>query len=193
MATLLKFLAEAAMCAVFALLFSTSGFTQAVRKGKTPVNKGSAVGPKVTKINSDGLKALLKPNGKPLLINFWATWCDPCRQEFPELVRLDAAYRGKIDFITISLDDLAEINTSVPKFLGEMKAEMPAYLLKTADESAAITMVSKDWAGNLPLTILFNSAGEPAYSRNGLIKYAAITAEIDKLLTAPTANILPSN
>lgn len=179
-----KFLAKSAVFAVFALLFSTIGLAQTGKRGKAPIKKVAAVGPKVIKIDSEGLKALLKPNGKPLLINFWATWCDPCREEFPDLVRLNTAYRGKIDFIIVSLDDLAEINTSVPKFLGEMKAEMPAYLLKTADESAAITMVSKDWVGNLPLTILFNSAGEIAYSRNGLIKYATITGEIDKLLTA---------
>ncbi len=185
MSTSSKFLAKAAVFALFALLFSTNGLAQTAKRGRAPVKKVAPVGPKVTKIDSEGLKALLKPNGKPLLINFWATWCDPCREEFPELVKLDTAYRGKIDFITVSLDDLAEINTSVPKFLGEMRAEMPAYLLKTADESAAITMVSKNWAGNLPLTILFNSAGETAYSRNGLIKYAVLTAEIDKLLAAP--------
>lgn len=142
--------------------------------------------PKVTQIDAAALKKLLQPNGKPLLINFWATWCDPCREEFPDLVKLDAAYKGKIDFITISLDDLADINTLVPKFLGEMKAEMPAYLLKTPDESAAIALVSKNWAGNLPLTILYNTSGVVAYEKNGKIKYETATAEIDKVLVVQT-------
>src|SRR5207253_1033630 len=75
--------------------------------------------PIVTQIDIEGLKPLLKPNGKPLLINFWATWCDPCREEFPDLVRIDAEFRGKIDVITVSLDDLADIKTYVPKFLAE--------------------------------------------------------------------------
>ena len=67
-----------------------------------------------------------------------------------------------------------------------MNAEMPAYLLKTADESAAIAMVAKDWNGNLPLTILFASTGEAAYVRKGKIRYESVIAEIDKLL-APAA------
>ena len=181
-----RVLAKAALCAVFASGFISAAVAQTAPKPRnTPPKKAQIASPKVTQIDIEGLKKLLKPKGKPLLINFWATWCDPCREEFPDLVKLDADYRGKIDFITISLDDIDDINTLVPKFLREMKAGMPAYLLKTADESAAITMVSKDWAGNLPLTILFNATGETAYSRNGKIRYEAMTVEIDKLLEPP--------
>ncbi|MBX7055587.1 MAG: TlpA family protein disulfide reductase [Pyrinomonadaceae bacterium] len=126
----------------------------------------------------------MKPNGKPLLINFWATWCDPCREEFPDLVKIDSEYRGKIDFITVSLDDLADIDTFVPKFLSEVKATMPAYLLKTDDETAAIKMVSSDWAGNLPMTVLFDANGKPAYQRNGKVRYPILVAEIEKVLAS---------
>ncbi|MEJ7701278.1 MAG: TlpA disulfide reductase family protein [Pyrinomonadaceae bacterium] len=132
------------------------------------------------------LKNLLKREGetaKPLLINFWATWCDPCREEFPDLVKIDADYKGKIDFITVSLDDLAEINRDVPKFLAEMKAEMPAYLLKTASEEIAIASVSKQWQGGLPYTILFNEKGETLYSRQGKVKLEILLPEIEKALT----------
>jgi len=177
-----KHLAKAATCVVFAIFLCGAGFSQ--KKRPTAQTATPVTGPKVTRIDINGLKPLLKPNGKPLLINFWATWCDPCREEFPELVRLDAAYKGKIDFITISLDDLADINTSVPKFLGEMKAEMPAYLLRTPDESAAVALVSKDWPGNLPMTILYNTAGETAFLTNRKVNYHELAAAIDKTLLA---------
>ena len=146
------------------------------------VHAAQTVTTKVKKIDRAELEKLIKPSGKPLLINFWATWCDPCRDEFPDLVKIDADYRGKIDFITISLDDLADIDTFVPKFLAEVKATMPAYLLKTDDETAAIKMVSSDWAGNLPMTILFDASGKTAYQRNGKIRHANLVAEIDKVL-----------
>jgi len=189
-----NYLAKVALCAVFALVFSQIVFAQTTRAAKKAAKQRppAANAIKVTRIDIPELQALLKPKGKPLLINFWATWCDPCRDEFPDLVKLDTAYRGKIDLITISLDDLAEINRLVPKFLGEMKAVMPAYLLKTPDESAAITLVSKDWKGNLPLTILFNASGEEAYSRHGIIRYETVTAEIDKLLAPAEATQKPS-
>ena len=59
---------------------------------------------KVTKIDEKAFAELIKPGEKPLLINFWATWCVPCVEEFPDLVKIDKEYKGKIDFITVSLD-----------------------------------------------------------------------------------------
>src|SRR5438445_9026674 len=126
----MKFLAKAALSAAFISMFCQIGLAQGAPAPNKTLTATAAL-PKVAPIDADGLKKLLKPNGKPLLINFWATWCDPCRDEFPDLVKLDAAYRGKIDFITVSLDDLADINTDVPKFLSELKAEMPAFLRHT--------------------------------------------------------------
>jgi thiol-disulfide isomerase/thioredoxin len=137
--------------------------------------------PKVTQIDESGLKDLLKPNGKPLLINFWATWCEPCREEFPDLVEIGTDHKDKIDLITVSLDELSEINGNVPKFLAQMGSESPAYLLKTRDQDAAIALVSKDWQGALPFTILFNAQGETIYSKQGKFKTDVLVAEIEKL------------
>lgn len=173
-------LAKTALCAVFVFSIAQPVFSQA--KKKPAAKKPAIAGPKVTQIDIEGLRELIKPKGKPLLINFWATWCDPCREEFPDLVKIDAQYKGKIDFVTVSLDDLADIKTFVPKFLVEVKAEMPAYLLKTPDETAAITIVAKDWSGNLPLTILIAPSGETAYVRMGKIKMETVLPEIDKVL-----------
>jgi thiol-disulfide isomerase/thioredoxin len=149
----------------------------------SPVPAAQSPAPsKITKIDALGMKRLLRPNGKPLLINFWATWCDPCREEFPDLVKIDAEYRGKIDFITISVDDIEDINTAVPKFLADMKAGMPAYILVTPDESAAISAVAKDWTGGMPFTILYNAKGGIAYFRQGKIKPDLLKAELAKLI-----------
>jgi thiol-disulfide isomerase/thioredoxin len=182
---------------VFAQIFSAESRAQTRRrtparvvKKKAPPKRAQLQSnlPKVTQIDTLALKNLLKregENAKPLLINFWATWCDPCREEFPDLVKIAADYKGKIDFITISLDYLSEIKRDVPKFLAQMKAEMPAYLLKTADEGEAIAMVSKDWEGGLPFTILFDASGKEIYVRQGKIKVEAVRAELDKALNPP--------
>src|SRR4028118_415801 len=168
------------------LFFLFSCQTQMQKSNKeTPAAKTETVSnlPVVTQIDAAGLKDLLKPNGKPLLINFWATWCTPCVEEFPELVKIGTDYKDKIDLITVSLDELSEINGEVPKFLAQMKYESPAYLLKTPDESAAIELVSKDWQGALPFTILFNAQGETIYSKQGKFKTDVLVVEIEKILT----------
>ena len=144
--------------------------------------------PKITQIDIPALKRLTRPAGKPLLINFWATWCVPCREEYPDLVKIDQEYGDKIDFITVSLDDLADKDTLVPKFLLEMKAEMPAYLLATNNEEAAIAAVSKDWKGGLPFTILFDAKGAAAYSREGKVKFDLLRTALNKTVPVDSAS-----
>ena len=136
----------------------------------------------ITQIDDAKLHQLLMPNGKPLLVNFWATWCGPCREEFPDLVEIDDEYRGKVDFITVTLDSVEEKDTGVPQFLTEMNAEMPTYLLKSADENAMIPSVSKDWTGALPFTILYHQNGDVAYTRQGKVNPATLMSEIEKTL-----------
>ena len=142
------------------------------------------VKPVVTKVDAKEMLAALSPKGRPLLVNFWATWCDPCREEFPDLVRIAGEYSGKLDVVTISLDDPAELETAVVPFLAEMKASMPAYLLSTDDEDAAITSVSKDWGGALPFTIIFDAGGRTSYQKLGKFKTDVLKAAIDRTLAA---------
>lgn len=170
--------------------FAVTSFAQS----KTPENSGksftatekiSFAAPKVTQIDAAGLQKLVKregENSKPLLVNFWATWCAPCIEEFPDLVKINDDYQGKIEFITITLDDLAEIETGVPQFLAKMKATMPTYLLKTDDETAAINSVYEKWQGGLPFTILYDGKGTATFTKQAKIVPAELRGEIDKLI-----------
>ena len=164
---------------LFALVIVGSAAGQ---KKPPPRPAPAAPASKVTKIDLVRYAELIKPATKPLLINFWATWCVPCREEFPDLVKINGQYKGKIDFITVSLDFEEELNTGVPQFLKEMKADMPTYLLITPDESAAIGMISKEWGGGLPLTVLFAPNGERVFFHQGVVKPADLKAAIDKLI-----------
>jgi thiol-disulfide isomerase/thioredoxin len=145
--------------------------------------------PVVTEIDGDGLKNLLQRGegeaAQPLLINFWATWCVPCRKEFPDLVKIDRDYRGRgLEFVVISADDVTELKTDVPKFLRQMRAEMPAYLLNATDTEAAIAQIDPAWGGELPATFLFDGAGKLVFKHTGLINAAELRAEIEKAVTS---------
>src|SRR6185295_4363628 len=119
----------------------------------------------VRAINAEEMQALLKRDGKhPLLVNYWATWCDPCRDEFPDLVKVDQDYRNKgLDFIAISLDDTADLKTAVPEFLRQVKATMPVYLLNVSDPEPVIVAIDKDWGGALPATFLYDAKGKVVF------------------------------
>jgi thiol-disulfide isomerase/thioredoxin len=171
------------LCAFFCLAISCTQTKNTAQKSPAETKPQAANQPRVTRIDDAKIKQLLKPaGGKPLLVNFWATWCAPCREEFPDLVEIDAEYRGKIDFFTVSLDFIEEIDTGVPKFLSEMKAEMPTYLLASADENALIPSISKDWSGALPFTIIYNEKGEITYFRQGKLNHETLKGEIEKTL-----------
>ena len=150
--------------------------------------KGRAAKPRkpivVAPIDTEALKTLITQERQlPLLVNFWATYCDPCRDEFPELVKIDKDYRPRaMEFITISLDDVSDIKTSVPKFLDSMKATMPAYLLNVSDPEPAIDLVDPRWQGSLPATFLYNEKGEMVYKHIGRIKAEELRAEIEKVV-----------
>ena len=153
--------------------------SRTVRRAKPATTKIS-----VEAINTDALKFLIaKPKDKPLLVSFWATWCDPCRDEFPDLVKIDKDYRPQsLDFVTISLDEVADIKTSVPAFLSQMKATMPAYLLDVKDPEPAINAVDPRWQGDLPATFLYNAKGEIIYKHVGRVNTVELREAIEKLI-----------
>ena len=138
----------------------------------------------IRQIDLDGLKRLLQRDPKdsrPLLVNFWATWCDPCREEFPDLVKIDADYRAKsLNFVAISLDDVTDIKTAVPQFLKEMKATMPVVLLNVNDPEPAIRAVDATWDGQLPATFLYDKQGIIVFKHFGRIQAAELRAAINK-------------
>jgi thiol-disulfide isomerase/thioredoxin len=138
----------------------------------------------VEPIDTFGLKDLIaKSKDKPLLVNFWATYCDPCRDEFPDLVKVDSDFRAKsLDFVTVSLDDVSDIKTTVPQFLAQMKATMPAYLLNVSDPEPAINAVDPKWQGELPATFLYNAKGEIVFRAFGRVNTAALREAIEHVV-----------
>ncbi|HJT65722.1 MAG TPA: TlpA disulfide reductase family protein [Pyrinomonadaceae bacterium] len=154
------------------------------QKRKYGTAKTTAVKPVVAPIDTDGLKSLVtKQRSGPLLVNFWATFCDPCRDEFPDLVKIDKDYRPQsLEFVTVSLDDVEDIKTGVPKFLEEMKATMPAYLLDVTDPEPAIKLMDPRWSGALPATFLYNEKGEEVFKHYGRVDPAELRAAIEKLV-----------
>lgn len=155
---------------------------------KTPVAAAPQIPVKV--IGNDELRQLLTRTGgqKPFLVNFWATWCEPCVEEFPELVKVNGEYGGRgLEFITISMDEMSEAKTGVPRFLQRMKSPMPAYLLNMTDQDAALAIIDKDWIGALPLTLLYDGNGQVVYRRVGRIKFDELRTALDKQLPATQA------
>lgn len=120
--------------------------------------------------------------GRVLLVNFWATWCAPCREEMPQLVKLEASYRAKgLRLVTISADEPEDARQAL-EFLQKVGVPPPAYLKRAANDDKFITSVDAKWSGALPAIFLFDRAGRKVRSFIGETDMKILESEIRKLL-----------
>ena len=120
--------------------------------------------------------------GKVLLVNFWATWCEPCRAEMPALAKLGANLRARgFELVTVSADEPEE-EGAARKFLRESKIQGQAYLKTVKDDDAFIRSMDQKWSGALPALILFDRSGRKIRAFVGETDLKELEAAINKLL-----------
>lgn len=137
----------------------------------------------VETINERGYEKLVRErNGKILLVNVWATWCVPCVQEFPDLVRLANEYRdSNVEIVGISADFPDEVDSKIVPFLKRQKAGFKNYVRDFSSDEAFINQVNPDWSGALPATIIYGSDGEQKTFLLGMSDYETFRDKIEAL------------
>ena len=119
--------------------------------------------------------------GSILLVNFWATWCVPCREEMPQLVQLANRYNAKgLKLVTVSCDE-PEDEGKAAEFLAQKSVRGPAYLKRVADDEAFINFVDRKWSGALPALYLYDRSGRLARSFIGETDMSVLEEAILKL------------
>jgi thiol-disulfide isomerase/thioredoxin len=115
--------------------------------------------------------------GKIVVLNFWATWCAPCREEMPEFVRLQTELGGKgVQFVGIAIDE----SEAVQDFLRETPVNYPIWL---GDERAAAWAESLGNRLNvLPFSAVFDRAGQPVDAHTGPFSREQLMKVLEPLL-----------
>lgn len=102
-------------------------------------------------------------NGKLLFINFWATWCVPCVEEFPDLVKIyDKHKDSDFEFLSVSVNLPSEIETKVKPFLIEQNANFPVVVVEEKRSEEVINLINPEWNGAVPVTVIYNEDGNRA-------------------------------
>lgn len=117
------------------------------------VLKEKPAAPDFTLTDKNGKKVTLSSfRGKVVLLNFWATWCPPCRQEMPSMEKLFQSFHDRTDFVMLAVDSQEPLTTVEP-FLKKYGYTFPI-LLDTTGEVGSMYSVT-----GIPTTYLIDAQG----------------------------------
>jgi thiol-disulfide isomerase/thioredoxin len=151
----------------------------------------------VTEVKIDGLKKAIADNkGKVVLVDFWATWCGPCKKKFPHFVATHTKYAGKgLVCMSVSMDPRGKDDKydkgEVLKFLKESKATFPNYVLLNYLKDDAAVEQFFGLEGGIPFMALFDKTGQRIWTSEEWAEKdwteQQYNAELDKLIEAALA------
>ena len=115
--------------------------------------------------------------GKPLIINFWATWCPPCKEEMPIFQSAYKKYKDKVQFIMINATDSKPFETSkhAKEYLDEQGIDLPVYFDQNFQAQTTYAVTS------LPSTLIINSDGMIEYALRGPMTQDALEEVLSKI------------
>ena len=115
--------------------------------------------------------------GKPIIINFWASWCGPCKMEMPDFNEAYETYKDEIEFLMVNMTDGSRETIGVASsFIAESGYTFPVYY--DTDYSAAITYS----VSSLPTSYFLNAEGELITYARGAINGATLEKGINMIL-----------
>lgn len=146
-----------------------------VVSSNTTSTQGASFKKDLKTITPKDLQAILKSNqGKVVLINFFATWCPPCRKEVPELIELYKTYKNKnVEFIGIAIDDNGA--EAVAPFAEKININYPLYL--TTQDLNNIYKVDA-----VPTTLLYDKNGKLVQTITGYVEGSELSRMINMML-----------
>ncbi len=105
-------------------------------------------------------------NDSIYVINFWATWCAPCVREIPAFEKLHKTYKSqKVKVLLVSLDFPNQIENRVIPFINNHNVQSEVILLDEPNANRWIPLVSEEWSGAIPATVIYSNSFRGFYER----------------------------
>jgi len=148
-------------------------------RAESPAKAGFSVEP----IDQAGLKRLIgERSGKVLLLNIWATWCEPCIAEFPDLKKLSQTYdTAAVEVVAISADYPDEVDTKIMPFLRKTDVPFRVFVAQFEHPEDFINAVNRSWSGALPASLIYDSRGKERFFHVGQQSFDDFKREINKV------------
>ncbi len=121
------------------------------------------------------LRALIQQNkGRPVVLNFFATWCPPCRAEIPMLVDMHGKYGKRVTFVGLTVDDARTIGKVGP-FVQQMKIGYPVY-------QAGSDVVRSFSISSIPFNVGYDRKGKLVFAYSGIVDEDDFARMLDDML-----------
>jgi thiol-disulfide isomerase/thioredoxin len=117
---------------------------------------------------------------KAVLVNVWATWCIPCVEEFPAIVKIQQKYPEQLQVVFVSVD-FPENRGRVISFLKKHKVDWTTYL-STKQSATFIESLSADWSGVVPFTKILNKKGKVIFTHENKLSFDALNQQVKRAL-----------
>lgn len=173
------------------LVLALAGCSSAREGVRTAEHSAGTPGPSkrfetVTSVTAGELRDVVRDSqARVVLVNVWATWCQPCLEEFPDLLRIEREYRGRgVKLILVSGDFDTEV-PNVVKFLSRQGVDFPTYI-KAGSDMEFINTMNSEWSGALPATFVYDSGGHLARFWEGKASYAELQQAVFEVLKDQT-------
>jgi len=139
--------------------------------------------PDFTMLDMDGNEVTLTSFvGKPMILNFWASWCGPCKSEMPDIQRFYEKYGEEIHFLIVNCTDGSRETLDTAKaFIADSGYTFPVYFDTTS--MGAYTY----GASSIPLTFFIDAQGNLAAYYMGAMSESILQQGVDMIYTAPAA------
>jgi thiol-disulfide isomerase/thioredoxin len=140
---------------------------------------GSSEAPPPQPVGEEELARLLKnPQSRPVVVNFWATWCAPCVQELPYLERLAEQFQAA-SWLLVNVDG-ANL-PAVQRWLTEHPVGLPLLLLNSADPAGVLARQVPTWEDAIPLTLVLHPGGAVHAAHQGALQPGQLEASLFSL------------
>ncbi len=143
----------------------------------------SAVDSRLEGVDESGLHEVLRKNrGGVVVLNFWATWCEPCREELPDLVRLYRTYQERgLHLVFLSMDELDQ-RDKVQQFLKANQVDFVTYVRTEGDFESLVNSIDPNWIGAIPATFVYDRQGKRVKTLVGGHKFEVFEKAIQPFL-----------
>ena len=144
-----------------------------------PTDPPASIAPDFTMLDMDGNEVTLASFfGKPIVLNFWASWCGPCKMEMPEIQKFYDKYGQEIHFLLVSVDDSLD---AAKTFISDSGYTFPVYFDTTS--VGAYTY----GASSIPLTFFIDAQGNLTAYYMGAMSESILQQGVDMIYIPETA------